>query len=105
MNALKEIRKEHLEDYDRTYKEIGMHDRIIQKYREEWNKVNNKPRPLTLDDSYKEQYLKQEFQTYKRVYEEYYENLRRHGEEVSYKIILLNIQLGYEETDLYSDEE
>ena len=105
MNTLKEIRKEYLEEYDRTYEEIGMHDRIIQKYREEWNKLNNKPRPLTLDDSNKEQYLKQEFQTYKRAHEEYYENLRMHGEEISYKITLLNIQLGYEETDLDSDEE
>ena len=49
--------------------------------------------------------MKREFQTYKRAYEEYYENLVRHGDEISYKIMLLNIQLGYEETDLDSDEE
>ena len=105
MNIIKEIRKEYLKDYDRMYEELRMHDQIIQKYREEQNKLNNKPRPLNLNDSYKEQYLKREFQTYKRAYEEYYENLLRHGDEISYKIMLLNIQLGYEETDLDSDEE
>ena len=52
MDIINEIRKEYLKDYDRTYEEVKMHDQIIQKYREEWNKLNNKPRPLTLNDSY-----------------------------------------------------
>ena len=43
MDIIKEIRKEYLKDYDRMYEEVRMHDQIIQKYREEWNKLNNKP--------------------------------------------------------------
>jgi hypothetical protein len=82
-----------------------MHDRIIKNIRKQWAELQNKVRPLTINDFYKEQYLYRNFQVYQNRYEEQYEKLREYGEKLSQKIIMCNIKLGYDEEDLDSDGE
>ena len=105
MNATKERRNQCIKEYDGVYAEISMHDRIILNARKQWQELINKPRPLNINDFYKERYLYRDFQTYRDRYEKHYEKLREQGVDLSQKIIMLNIELGYDVEDLYSDEE
>ena len=105
MNATKERRNQYIKEYDRVYAEISMHDGIILSVRKQWQELINKPRPLTINDFYKEQYLYRDFQTYRNRYEKHYEELREQGVDLSEEIMMLNIKLGYDAEDLYSDEE
>src|ERR1700761_7604061 len=99
MTPIKELRNQYLKEYDRMNKEIEMHDGIIESYREQWRKIQSEPKPLTLNDSYIEQYVNIEFQTYRRVYERKYNDYKRYQEWLSVKIARINADLGYEIDD------
>ena len=105
MATIKELRNQYLKEYDRMNKEIDMHNRIIESYREQWRRVQSEPRPLTLNDSYIEQYVNIEFQTYRRIYERKYNDFKIYREWLSVKIAAINANLGYDLDDLDSDEE
>ncbi|PKY32134.1 hypothetical protein RhiirB3_450110 [Rhizophagus irregularis] len=78
-----------------------MADRI----RERWLKLQEKPKPLSRIDQFKERCMENEIQTYELSLGKINRRIREFNEEISYKIIQCNTQLGYDEIDLDSDYE
>ncbi|PKY33817.1 hypothetical protein RhiirB3_453046 [Rhizophagus irregularis] len=78
-----------------------MADRI----RERWLKLQEKPKPLSRIEQFKERCMENEIQTYELSLGKIDKRIREFNEEISYKIIQCNTQLEYDEIDLDSDYE
>lgn len=105
MERIKRLRNEYIKAYDMCQKEKHLHDNIISYYRERWRAIQRLDKPLQENHSYEENYLWDEFETYRRRFEKEYDNLRQIEEKLSMDIVDLNIRLGYDEYDLDSDKE
>ena len=85
--------------YGITMEDISVLDKRIEKIRERWIKLQQKPKPLGSLDQYKERCLEKEA----RIYEKASRELKILNEEISYRILQFNANFGYEATDLDSD--
>ncbi|PKB99406.1 hypothetical protein RhiirA5_429752 [Rhizophagus irregularis] len=89
--------------YGMTMEDINIVGKMADRIRERWLKLQEKPKPLSWIDQFKERCMENEIQTYELSLGKIDKRIREFNEEISYKIIQCNTQLGYDEIDLDSD--
>ncbi|CAG8715828.1 uncharacterized protein OCT59_025258 [Rhizophagus irregularis] len=91
--------------YGMTMEDIKILDKMADRIRERWLKLQEKLKPLNRIDQFKERCMENEIETYQSSLGKIDKRVREFNEEISYKIIQCNTQLGYDEIDLDSDYE
>ncbi|PKC53514.1 hypothetical protein RhiirA1_479146 [Rhizophagus irregularis] len=91
--------------YGMTMEDINILGKMADRIRKRWLKLQEKPKPLSRIDQFKEKCMENEIQTYELSLGKIDKRIRGFNEEISYKIIQCNNQLGYDEIDLDSDYE
>jgi hypothetical protein len=90
-----------LREYDKLLEEIELLNNIILSYEKQYQEIGNNPQ----NDKYKEVYLKEEFETFKRGYGRQHEWLLQKQEIIVKSITKINKMIGYEENNADSDSE
>ena len=101
MLKLKEQRNHFLREYDRVTDELKFLDNIISSYEKQYQEIGNDPQ----NDKYKEVYLKEEFETFKRKYGRRHEWLVQSQKLIIKSIVKANKIMGYKEDNADSDFE
>ncbi|CAB5148544.1 unnamed protein product [Rhizophagus irregularis] len=91
--------------YGMTMEDIKILGKMADRIRERWLKLQEKPKPLSRIEQFKERCMENEIQTYELSLGKIDKRIREFNEEISYKIIQCNTQLEYDEIDLDSDYE
>src|SRR5687767_7133162 len=91
--------------YGTTMEDMNVLDRMADRIRRRWIVLQQKPKPLNRIDQFKERCIETEIQAYQSSLGRISKSIREYNEEISYKIIQCNTQLGYNEIDLDSDYE
>ena len=93
-----------IKELDQNQIEKTKYWRIIQSWRRREKELQNKPRPLTLEDSVEETLLERLRENYRRC-EEYYNFLFDQEALLTSMVIEENLKFGYDEYDMESDDE
>ena len=91
--------------YEITIGDITELNNIAEGVRKRWIELQQKPKPLDQINQFKERCIESEIQTYQLSLERINRKIKEFNEDISYKIIQCNTQLGYDEIDLDSDYE
>jgi hypothetical protein len=101
MLKLKRQRNRFLREYDKLLEEIELLNNIILSYEKQYQEIGNDPQ----NDRYKEIYLKEEFEVFKRRYGGRHEWLLQKQEIIVKSIVKINKMIGYKEDNADSDSE
>ena len=102
---LKAQRNYLLKMYEVSMNDINVYDSIYQSFSEKWRDLNNRPQPLSLIEQFEKKVIEAESHIYEVSLKRVKDKIKEWNEELSCKIIDLNIKLGYDEVDLYDKPE
>ncbi|RGB28949.1 hypothetical protein C1646_796225 [Rhizophagus diaphanus] len=86
--------------YETTMEDMNILDRMADRIRKRWIKLQQKPKPLNRIGQFKERYTETEIQAYQSSLGRISKSIRKYNEKISHKIVQCNIQLGYDKIDL-----
>lgn len=85
--------------YGMTMEDINVLDKMADRIRKRWIKLQQKPKLLNRVDQFKKRCIENEIQAYQLNFERISKRIREFNESVSHKIIQCNTQLEYDEID------